>query len=94
MDNLTTCEIIQASERASDMRKNFICAQDALHESMLNSPWPILVYVASVFFIMFLVQRAANVPGRVPEKDTPKKPPQKNTKTSGERKGRGKKDSG
>ena len=61
---------------------------------MLNSPWPILLYVASVFFIMFLVQRAANVPGRVPEKDTPKKPPQKNTKTSGERKGRGKKDSG
>ena len=46
------------------MRKEFICTQDALHQSMLNSPWPILLYVASVFFIMFLVQRAANVPHR------------------------------
>ncbi|MGC6484712.1 MAG: hypothetical protein ACON4P_03485 [Candidatus Puniceispirillales bacterium] len=76
MDNLTTCEIIMASERASDMRKEFICTQDALHQSMLNSPWPILLYVASVFFIMFLVQRAANVPHRA----TPaKKPDQDNS---------------
>lgn len=65
MDNLTTCEIIRQSSRASDMKKNFICAQDALHESMLNSPWPIFLYAASVLFIMFLVQRAADAPHRM-----------------------------
>lgn len=69
MDNLTACDIISASGQASDMRKEFICTQDALHQSMLNSPWPILFYVASVFFIMFLVHRAANAPHRVPRGD-------------------------
>ena len=67
MDNLTTCQIIQASERASDMKKNFICFQDSMHEAMLRSPWPILLYAASVLFVMYLVQRAANVPHRTPE---------------------------
>ena len=36
MDNLTTCQIIQASERASDLRKNFICSQDSMHQAMLK----------------------------------------------------------
>ena len=67
MDNATTCQIIQASERASDMRKSFICAQDGMHQAMLETPWPILFYAASVLFIMYLVQRAANVPHRTPE---------------------------
>ena len=67
MDNATTCQIIQASERASDMRKSFICAQDGMHQAMLETPWLILFYAASVLFIMYLVQRAANVPHRTPE---------------------------
>ena len=73
MDNLTTCQILQASERASDMRKNFICAQDSMHQAMLETPWPILFYAASVLFIMYLVQRAANVPHRTPEYEAKKK---------------------
>ena len=73
MDNATTCQIIQASERASDMRKNFICAQDSMHQAMLETPWPILFYAASVLFIMYLVQRAANVPHRTPEYEARKK---------------------
>ena len=73
MDNLTTCQIIQASERASDMRKNFICLQDSMHESMLRSPWPIILYAFSVLFIMYLVQRAANVPHRTPEYEADQK---------------------
>lgn len=77
MDNATTCQIIQASERASDMRKNFICAQDSMHQAMLETPWPILFYAASVLFIMYLVQRAANVPHRTPEYEARKKEAQK-----------------
>lgn len=73
MDNQTMCQIIQASERASDMRKNFICMQDSMHEAMLKSPWPILLYALSVLFIMYLVQRAANVPHRTPEYEEQKK---------------------
>ncbi len=29
---------------------------------MLNTPWPVLIYAASVLFVMFLVQRASEVP--------------------------------
>jgi len=67
MDNLTTCQVVQLSERASDMKKNFICFQDSMHEAMLRSPWPIILYAVSVLFVMYLVQRAANVPHRTPE---------------------------
>lgn len=83
MDNATTCEIIQASERASDMRKSFICAQDGMHQAMLETPWPILFYAASVLFIMYLVQRAANVPHRTPEYEAKKKSDaEQNTKSN------------
>ncbi|XDZ65060.1 hypothetical protein AB8880_09000 [Alphaproteobacteria bacterium LSUCC0684] len=66
MDNRTACEIIGASGQASEMKKNFICAQDGLHQTMLGSPWPVLFYAVAVLFGMFLVYRAANVPHRQP----------------------------
>ena len=55
----TTCEIISASERASELKKSFICVNDNLHLAMTESPLAIFIYVIVVFFIMFLVQRAA-----------------------------------
>ena len=55
----TTCEIISASERASEWKKSFICANDSLHQAMTESPSAIFIYVIVVFLIMFLVQRAA-----------------------------------
>ena len=55
----TTCEIISASERASEWKKSFVCVNDSLHEAMTESPLAIFIYVIVVFFIMFLVQRAA-----------------------------------
>lgn len=61
-EKLTTCEIISASERASDFKKNFICQNDMLHEQLMSSPWPILFYAFSVLFVMFLVKRAADAP--------------------------------
>ena len=55
----TTCEIISASERASEWKKSFVCVNDSLHQAMTESPLAIFIYVTVVFFIMFLVQRAA-----------------------------------
>lgn len=56
---VTTCEIISASERASEWKKSFICANDDLHQAMLESPLAIFVYAFGVLLIMFLVHRAA-----------------------------------
>lgn len=64
MDNLTTCQIIQASEQASDIKKKLICSQDQIHHSMLESPWAILFYAGMVLFILFMVKRAADFPHR------------------------------
>ena len=55
----TTCEIISASERASEWKKSFVCVNDSLHQAMTESPLAIFIYVTVVFLIMFLVQRAA-----------------------------------
>ena len=55
----TTCEIISASERASEWKKSFVCVNDSLHQAMTESPLAIFIYIIVVFFIMFLVQRAA-----------------------------------
>ncbi len=59
-DNKTTaCEVFSAAENVSEMKRNFICANDNLHEAMLNSPLAIVIYAFAVLFIMFLVQRAS-----------------------------------
>ena len=59
MDNKTICEIFESSERASDLKKSFMCAQESLHDGLISSPWPIFIYALSVVFIAFLAQRSA-----------------------------------
>ena len=59
MDNQTACAVMSASETASDFKKSFICANDDLHQSLLDSPLAIFVYVFGVLLLMFIVQRAA-----------------------------------
>ena len=60
MDNKsTTCEIISASEQASDFKKSFICANDDLHQALVDAPLAIFVYAFGVLLVMFLVQRAS-----------------------------------
>ncbi len=56
----STCEQIQQSERASDIKKDFICANDQLHEAFVNSPLVVIVYVIAVLFVAFLVFRSSN----------------------------------
>ena len=71
MDNKTVCEIFAGSERASDFKKSFMCAQESLHDGLMSSPWPIFVYALSVLFVAFLVQRSATryVPNSDKKKD-------------------------
>ena len=59
MDNQTACAVMSASETASDFKKSFICANDDLHQALLDSPLAIFVYVFGVLLVMFIVQRAA-----------------------------------
>ena len=56
---VTTCEVISASERASEWKKSFICANDDLHQAMLDSPLAIFVYAFGVLLVMFLVQHSS-----------------------------------
>ena len=61
MDNQTTCAIISASERASEFKKSFICANDDFHQSLLDAPLAILLYAFGVLLVMFIVQRASTL---------------------------------
>ena len=58
MDNQTACAVMSASEKATDFKKSFICANDDLHQVLLDSPLAIFVYVFGVLLVMFIVQRA------------------------------------
>ena len=49
----STCEQIQQSETAGDFKKDFICANDQLHEAFVNSPLVVIIYVFAVLFIAF-----------------------------------------
>ena len=55
----TACEVFSASDRVSDLKKDFICVNDDLHQAMLESPLAIVLYAFAVLFIMFLVRRAS-----------------------------------
>lgn len=55
----TACEVFSASDRVSDLKKDFICVNDDLHQAMLESPLAIVIYAFAVLFIMFLVRRAS-----------------------------------
>ena len=79
----TTCEIISASERASEWKKSFVCVNDSLHQAMTESPLAIFIYVIVVILIMVLVQRAAR-----PSPNTLKKQKQK-LHTNRKKNGRG-----
>ena len=56
---VTTCDVISASQQASEWKKSFICANDDLHQAMLESPLAIFVYAFGVLLVMFLVQHSS-----------------------------------
>lgn len=66
MENQTACAVMLASETASDFKKSFICANDDMHQALLDSPLAIFVYVFGVLLVMFIVQRSAKT---MPQKE-------------------------
>ena len=64
---VTTCDVISASQQASEWKKSFICANDDLHQAMLESPLAIFVYAFGVLLVMFLVQHSSR-PNRMAAK--------------------------
>ena len=66
MENQTACAVMSASERASDFKKSFICANDDMHRALLDSPLAIFAYVFGVLLVMFIVQRSAKT---MPQKE-------------------------
>ena len=69
MENLTACAVMSASETASDFKKSFICANDDMHQALLDSPLAIFAYVFGVLLVMFIVQRSAKT---MPQKEDKK----------------------
>ena len=59
MSKTTACEVFSAAENVSDLKKDFLCVNDDLHQAMLDSPLAIVIYALAVLFIMFLVRRAS-----------------------------------
>ena len=66
MSNVNSCDVVSASQTASDFKKTFICAGDQLHESLLSSPLSVLVYAFGVLLVMGLVHRASSGSRRKP----------------------------
>ena len=59
MSKPKACEVFSAAENVSDLKKDFICVNDDLHQAMLDSPLAIVIYALAVLFVMFLVRRAS-----------------------------------
>ena len=69
MEYQTACAVMSASETASDFKKSFICANDDMHQALLDSPLAIFAYVFGVLLVMFIVQRSAK---KIPQKEDKK----------------------
>jgi len=59
MSKPKACDVFSAAENVSDLKKDFICVNDDLHQAMLDSPLAIVIYAVAVLFVMFLVRRAS-----------------------------------
>ena len=70
MENQTACAVMSASETVSDFKKSFICANDDMHQALLDSPLAIFAYVFGVILVMFILQRSTKtMPQRKDKKD-------------------------
>ena len=51
-----TCQILSDSETVGEFRKDFVCLDDSLHESLQNHPHVLILYVAMVIFVMVFLK--------------------------------------
>ncbi len=57
---LPFCSDTALIETNQTWKDQFLCGADQLHESFLNSPLIVIIYVFAVLFIAFLVFRSSN----------------------------------
>lgn len=55
-DSPNTCEILSANDSVGEFRRDFVCLNDSLHESMQDNPEVIILYVAMVIFVMVFLK--------------------------------------
>lgn len=55
-DQKNACEILSASENVGEFRRDFVCMNDSLHESMQDNPEVIILYLAMVVFVMVFLK--------------------------------------
>ncbi|MEK9885279.1 MAG: hypothetical protein VW452_00105 [Pelagibacteraceae bacterium] len=58
--NLSFCKNSLLAKSDQSWKEQFLCGADQLHESFLNSPLVVIIYVFAVLFIAFLVFRSSN----------------------------------
>ena len=61
-DGPNTCEILSADKSVGEFRKDFVCLNDSLHESMQDNPEVIILYVAMVIFVMVFLKMVTRKP--------------------------------
>jgi len=70
-----TCEILSADATVGEFRRDFVCLNDSLHESLQDHPHVLMLYVAMVIFVMVFLKMVTRKP-RGGEAGTPATPPQ------------------
>lgn len=75
-DSPNTCEILSANDSVGEFRRDFVCLNDSLHESMQDNPEVIILYVAMVIFVMVFLKMVTRNPrttaSKSPRKDAAK----------------------
>ena len=75
-DSPNTCEILSANDSVGEFRRDFVCLNDSLHESMQDNPEVIILYVAMVIFVMVFLKLVTRNPrtsaSKSPRKDAAK----------------------
>lgn len=61
-DSPNACEILSANDSVGEFRKDFVCLNDSLHESMQDHPEVIILYVAMVIFVMVFLKMVTRKP--------------------------------
>lgn len=82
-DSPNTCEILSANDSVGEFRRDFVCLNDSLHESMQDNPEVIILYVAMVIFVMVFLKLVTRNP-RTSASKPPRKDAAKDTARDGD----------
>jgi len=82
-DSPNTCEILSANDSVGEFRRDFVCLNDSLHESMQDNPEVIILYVAMVIFVMVFLKLVTRNP-RTSASNSPRKDAAKDSARDGD----------